>query len=177
VARRSRSAVRAARSWCDSVVGSGELVFESMDRNLSSPPSNASTDTNMWRTISTEKDAGIYHERRRASGPEDQGHRARRLHGARTTPPQLPAPDPNDPEPSCQIPKRGHVVGWPRSPSFVNFAPSTDSRAPQPDAPGDRRDRRSRRWRAGFIVPRLWCRAQANSSPSNAGSMVMGAGR
>ena len=27
------------------------------------------------------------------------------------------------------------------------------------------------------LVPRLWCRAQANSSPSNSGPMAMGAGR
>jgi hypothetical protein len=29
----------------------------------------------------------------------------------------------------------------------------------------------------GFLVPRLWCRAQANISPSNSGPMAMGAGR
>jgi hypothetical protein len=28
-----------------------------------------------------------------------------------------------------------------------------------------------------FMIPRLWCGAQANSSPSNSGSMAMGEGR
>ena len=36
---------------------------------------------------------------------------------------------------------------------------------------------RDRWWGLGFLVPRLWCGAQANSSPSNSGSMAMGAGR
>jgi SAM-dependent methyltransferase len=45
----------------------------------------------------------------------------------------------------------------------------------------DSTDREHADERAGgdwvFMVPRLWCRAQANSSPSNSGSMAMGAGR
>src|SRR4029453_15437620 len=35
---------------------------------------------------------------------------------------------------------------------------------------------RDRWWGSGFMVPRLWCGAQANTSPSNSGARAMRGG-